>query len=345
MTVYTLDPLADCRWARFVESQPTASVFHTPGWLEAMRRTYGYQPVVYTTSASTQPLKNGVLFCCVRSWLTGKRMVGVPFADHCEPLIDVGAERDVIFGALREKVANGEWKYIEFRSRRHELVAVPGLRPLDSFCFHSVDLSPPLDQLFGALHKDSIRRKLRRAEREGLRYEQGFSTTQLDHFYRLLVATRRRHGLPPQPLEWFENLAACLGDCFKMHFALYGDKPIGAILTLRHRGTLVYKYGASDRRFHNLGAMPLLFWNVITQAKHEGLDQFDLGRSDMGNTGLIAFKDHLGAARSMATYQQYSASHRTNKEGCGMGLAKRLFSRMPDRWLVAAGRALYKHIG
>src|SRR2546430_11331216 len=37
--LYSLDPLEDPRWAEFVQRHPRASVFHTPGWLEALRRT------------------------------------------------------------------------------------------------------------------------------------------------------------------------------------------------------------------------------------------------------------------------------------------------------------------
>jgi CelD/BcsL family acetyltransferase involved in cellulose biosynthesis len=345
-TVYTFNPLTDSRWGQFVETQPLASVFHTRGWLDAIRRTYSYEPVVYTTSPPDEPLENGVLLCCVRSWLTGRRMVGVPFADHCEPLVDGPLARDAIFSALQQAVEGGAWKYVEFRSLRPDFFAVPGLRPLDSFCFHAVDLRPPLDALFAALHKDSIRRKLRRAEREGLRYETGSSSTLLDHFYGLLVATRRRHGLPPQPAEWFQNLFACLGDRIAMHFAFRGEQPIGAIITLRHAGTLVYKYGASDARFHNLGVMPMLFWNTMMQAKERGLHDFDLGRSHTNNTGLIAFKDHLGAARSMAAYAQYAVSRQpAADDGYAMRLARLAFASMPTRLLIAAGRLLYKHIG
>src|SRR2546430_5296635 len=85
--LYSLDPLEDPRWAEFVQRHPRASVFHTPGWLEALRRTYGYEPVVYTTSLPRAELTNGLVFCRVRSWLTGRRLVSLPFSDHCEPLV------------------------------------------------------------------------------------------------------------------------------------------------------------------------------------------------------------------------------------------------------------------
>ena len=38
-------PAADRRWWSLVEQHPHAAVCHTVEWLEALHRTYGYQPV------------------------------------------------------------------------------------------------------------------------------------------------------------------------------------------------------------------------------------------------------------------------------------------------------------
>src|ERR1700674_241455 len=42
--VHALDPLNDPRWSALIAEHPRASVFHTRGWLEALRRTYGFKP-------------------------------------------------------------------------------------------------------------------------------------------------------------------------------------------------------------------------------------------------------------------------------------------------------------
>src|SRR6266545_949320 len=47
VSVYCLHPLQDPRWAEFVAKQPDSSVFHTVPWLEALHRTYGYEPIAY----------------------------------------------------------------------------------------------------------------------------------------------------------------------------------------------------------------------------------------------------------------------------------------------------------
>ena len=109
---------------------------------------------------------------------------------------------------------------------------------------------------------------------------------------------------------------------------------------------LLYKYGCSDRRFHNLGGMALLFWKAIQEAKQEGLEEFDLGRSNSDNPGLVTFKDHWGTTRSTLTYFRYPAqASPTACEKYRMRVARRALALAPDRILRLVGELLYKHIG
>ena len=345
MPVYTLNPLEDPRWAEFGERHPRFSVFHAPGWLEALHRTYGYVPVVYTTSPPGTLLENGMVFCRINSWLTGRRLVSLPFADHCEPLVHNSRDWDEILIALQSVLADDGFRYFEIRPR----TAVPGeteMQPGNSYCFHALDLRPGVVELFRGFQKDSTQRKIRRAQRDGVRHEAGNSRHLLSAFYHLACMTRRRHKLPPQPFKWFRNLIACLGDRVTIHVAFKDRLAIASILTLHHARTLVYKYGCSDAKFHNLGGMPLLFWKAIEDAKRRDLQEFDLGRSDSDNAGLIAFKNHFGAAQSVLVYKRrYARQEKAVAAGRGMKIAQRFIGHLPGALLTAAGRLLYKHVG
>jgi CelD/BcsL family acetyltransferase involved in cellulose biosynthesis len=344
--VHTFDPLDDTRWTSFVESEVQSSVFHTASYLDALRRTYGYQPVVYTTSAPEAPLTNGIVLCRVNSWLTGSRLVSVPFADHCEPLVAGASDRAAIVAAIQTTVREGKLKYAQIRATRPDLAQAAGSGVPRTFMFHTLDLTPPIDRLYGEFHRTAVQQPVRRAEREGVVHESGRSEALLQQFYALLVATRRRHGLPPQPMPWFTHLTACFGDRLTIHVASRGGQPLAAILTLRHRNVVVYKYGASDERFHRFGAMPLLLWKAILDAKDRGLSLFDLGRTDADNSGLATFKERLGATRSTLTYVRWAeASQRNTREERHVPGAARVFARLPDELLVAAGKLLYRHMG
>lgn len=348
MAVHTLDPLSDPRWGRFVDVRKDAAIFHTPQWLEAIRKTYGYESIVYTTTPAGQPLIDGVVVCRVQSWLTGKRLVGVPFADHCELLVNDEGARGAILKTLQETVRT-DWKYVEIRPRHVEVpLGDQTFHECDAYFLHVIDLRPSIEEIFARLHKDSNQRKIRRAERQGLTYEEGRSETLLADFYRLHLQTRRRHQLPPQPIEWFRNLMNTMADRLTICAASTNGKPVGSIIVMRHRDTLVYKYGASDASSHNLGTMPLIFWRVICAAKASGVQELDLGRSNPADAGLITFKDRLGADRTRVRYFKHSSGKMKVGSIESSSLASRmkpLFARLPDSLLVATGKLLYRHIG
>ncbi|PYN24364.1 MAG: hypothetical protein DMD99_11365 [Candidatus Rokuibacteriota bacterium] len=342
---HRIDPLADPRWVEFVERHPRASVFHTPGWLEALRRTYGYEAVAYTTTPPGIELTNGVVLCRVYSRITGRRMVSLPFSDHCEPLVNRSEDLEGLLGSLETDCRREGWKYVEMRPRTTCALSPGGMEPVQYFYFHTVDLSLELEGIFRRFHKDSTQRKIRRAEREGLTYEEGRSEALLEKFYRLLVRTRQRHQWPPQPRDWFRNLVDCLGDKVKIRVASKDGRPIASILTLSFKDVLVFKYGGSDERFHNLGAVHLLLWNAIQDGKSNGVREFELGRSDSDNLGLVTFKERWGATRSQLTYWRYQTPTSTALSGWGIKLARNFFAHIPDRLLIAVGKMVYRHLG
>jgi CelD/BcsL family acetyltransferase involved in cellulose biosynthesis len=346
ITVHSLDPLRDPRWPEFVRRHPNGSVFHTPGWLRALQRTYHYEPVAFTTSAPSEELRDALLFCAVRSRLTGRRLVSLPFSDHCEPLVESSEELNEIGFYVRRIGKQQRWKYVEMRSSNSMLKCEDDFQRVKSFYLHRLDLRPTLDALLRSFHKNSVQRVIRRAEREGLTYEAGRSESLLAKLYWLLRLTRRRHHLPPQPVEWFRNLVDCLAEDACIRIASKHGQPVAGILTLSHGKRVVYKYGGSDARLNNLGGMVLLFWKVIQDAKQTGAEEFDLGRSDCDNPGLIAFKEHWAADRSILTYWRCPAVARPAcTDGWRIRFAKQIFARLPDGVLTLAGRLLYRHIG
>lgn len=348
MAVFQLDPLTDPRWRNFVERHPRASIFHTPAWLAALKRTYAYKPVAFTTSApDAAELETGIAFCEIRSWLTGHRLVSLPFSDHCDPLVDDLDNLESICEVLATEGRTQGWTYIELRPQRDALPDRSPFGASERFWLHTLDLRPDERILFRSFSKDSIQRKIQRAEREGLTYEEGRSEAQLQTFYELLSLTRRRHQLPPQPVTWFKNLASCFAPSLKVRVAKHGDRAIAAIVTLRHRNTMVYKYGASDASFHPLGGMHLLFWKTIQDARASGCITLDLGRCDISNEGLATFKERWGAARSPITYWRYPEAEldRNPLRRYAMDGARHLLSYVPDSCRAAAGRLLYRHAG
>ena len=223
--VREIDPVSDPEWLALIERHPRSSVFHTPGWLEALKRTYGYEPFALTASPRGQRLTGAVVFCRVSSWLTGRRLVSLPFSDHCEPLIETAEQlKNILASLCNETQANG-WDYIEIRPFNGDS-KIRDQTPSATFCSHTLDLRSSVEELFWGFHKNCVQRKIRRAAREHLDHEEGRSEAILDQFYRLLVITRKRYGLLPQPLAWFRNLIDCLKEKLQIRVALKNGQPV-----------------------------------------------------------------------------------------------------------------------
>src|SRR5260370_40020427 len=137
-----------------------------------------------------------------------------------------------------------------------------------------------------------------------------------------------------------------MGDKIQVRLARRNGVPIAAMLTLRHRFCIVYKYGCSDENFHNFAGMPFLFWRLIEESKASDINEIDFGRTDLNNDGLITFKDRFGATRRRLTYSRYPESAKEKRVmASDLTALRRLFSVLPDVLLPLAGRLVYPPIG
>jgi hypothetical protein len=347
MTIYELDPIRDPRWRELLERHPNASVFHSPAWLQALNDTYRYEAIAITTTEPGRPLENGLVFCRVKSWLTGCRLVSLPFSDHCQPLVDSESDMAEFLNYLRVQFSAGRWKYVELRLLNSDVPeGGPAFKESASFCFHQLDLRPTIDDLQRKMERTSIRRPLRVAEREGLTIEWGRSDSLLQKLRDLLLLSRQRHHVPPQPLEWFQSLIRNFNEELTIWIVSAYGHPAAGLLALRFKDDIVFKNGGSDARFHSLGSVPFLYFTALRDAQKRNATSLDLGRSDLDNPGLLRFKDNWGASRVPLTYYRLSQdSAALAWRPRGMGLAQVVFSSLPKPLLTTAGRLLYRHIG
>jgi CelD/BcsL family acetyltransferase involved in cellulose biosynthesis len=345
--LHEIDPLQDPRWTKFSQEHPQSAIFHSSGWLQALRLTYGYKPVVFTTSSKAEKLTNGILFAYVKSWVTGSRLVSLPFSDHCQPLFTNSDEASSLLLMLQGKIDGRDCRYFELRPLADDHLHLSSRKELGkaaSYYFHRLDLRRSLEEIFRGFHKSCVQRKIRKAESSHLEYVEGRSEPLLKEFYNLLIATRLRHGMLPQPFRWFRNLATTLGDDFKVRLAYRDCQPVASIITIRCGASVVYKYGCSDASLHNLGGMPFLFWRTIQEAKANGMEYLDLGRTDESNTGLAQFKQRLGAECYPLTYYRYPAQTAPSAVWGATALSP-ILRHLPKSVCRAAGELLYKHVG
>ncbi len=340
--IRTLDPLIDGRWRERVRRDPRASAFHTPEWLDALRRTYGFAPVVYATNGDE--LHGAIPFCLIASWLTGRRLVSLPFSDHCEPLVEDRSQLaaildDVVFDAR----LNG-WRYVQLRPRTVG-GTVGGFERDESNYLYAIDLQPSLDVIFKGIKRDN-REDIRKADRRGLRHVVGRDDALVRAYFRLHAMTRSTQGVPPQPYAWFQNLARCLGEMLEVHLLLQDDVPIAGLVAISFRDQLMVKYTASDPVRDRQGMGKSLLWKTIVRAKERGATTLDWGRCEREHHGLAQFKERFGAVRNDLVYlRNPPAPADRHRPSWAARAARSVVPRMPVTMLTAAGRVAYRHVG
>jgi Acetyltransferase (GNAT) domain len=349
MKLYECDPIQDPRWAKSVLDSQHASVFHSVAWLRALKQTYGYEPVVFTTCSPGEPLSNGLAFCRISSWLTGRRLVSLPFSDYCDALCSSPEELSCLLESLRDIPTHKHCRYLQIRpldSRFGETARNAGWHSTEAFHHHSIDLSPSLDEIFKGFAKDSVQRRVRHAERAGLKQRVGRAQSDLAEFYALFLKTRRRHRVPPTPFRWFQNLARELGNALEIRLAYKDEFPAAAILTLQFRNVVYYKYGCSDDQLKHYGATPWLLWKAIDAAKISGATRFDLGRTETNNSTLLAFKNHWSPSPRHLVYWQYPGLQSDGPSRRWLGqIARNVLAVLPGKSQQKIGEFLYPHIG
>ena len=196
-----LDPLSDRRWDQLATSHPDCDIFHSSAWARVLCKTYRHRPFYLHLSQGSETIAL-VPIMEVASALTGRRGVCLPFTDFSSPLLFDEFALPLVMSKVSDIARKRKWKYFEFRGgNKPSTSAVPA----EIFYGHKLDLRHDSDQLFAGF-ASSVRRAVRKAERSNLTVEVTRTREALNTFYRLHVKTRRRHGLPPQPLSFFLNI-------------------------------------------------------------------------------------------------------------------------------------------
>ncbi len=338
-----VDPLAEEEWDRLVEEFPGRHVFHGSAWARVLSRTYGHRPFYTVGTRDGRPVMLLPLME-VRSFVTGRRGVSVPFADLCEPLTRGGGPGEAFVPLLLDLARERRWKHLEWKGGGPP---VPSAFSSVSFLAHTLDLRTSLEGLRENL-EPSFRRNLRKAENSGLTVESRQDQAAMAAYYQLHTLTRRRHGLPPQSWRFFLNLWEEIirtGLGFIVVASL-GKEPVAGAVFLHAGDQAIYKFGASDERFFERRPNHLVMWTGICSSRSRGATSLHFGRTSRGHEGLRRFKLGWGAAETTLEYFKYSFKTGTWARGNDRvsGSHTALFSRFPLALNRLAGRLIYPHL-
>jgi CelD/BcsL family acetyltransferase involved in cellulose biosynthesis len=338
-----VDPLEYPEWDALLAAHPQASIFHGAGWARVLRQTYGHTPV-YICRFEGERLAELLPIMEVSSPWTGRRGVSLPFTDFCFALKAGEGNGRGLYEAAMDSGLRRRWKSVECRSFDNDWA---GASPSLAFYGHIIDLAAGVDALFKRLDS-AVRRGIRKAGAAGLEVDFSTGPETIDNFYALHCRTRRRHGLPPQPFRFFENIQRHILDRGQgfVATARLKEQPLAAGVFFCHGRQVLYKYGASDYGSQEMRPNNLMMWEAIKHSSAKGFSTLHLGRTSLANAGLRRFKMSLGAIEETMRYSRYDFSSRrfvidTDRTE---GWFNRVFGCLPLPLLRLAGRILYRHL-
>lgn len=338
-----LDPRQEPGWDAQLAGHPDSSFFHTAAWAEVLYRTYGHRPA-YCCQFDRDRLTGLLPVMGVSSPFTGRRGVSLPFTDSCLRLKARDRDPGELYRLALEHGRKQHWRYLECRGGDHDW---PGSVPSLAFHGHVVDLDQRSGALFGRFD-GAMRRSIRKAVAAGVQIEFCRDAEAIGDFYALHCQTRRRHGLPPQPVRFFRNIAESVlgsGHGF-VAMARLQRIPVAAAVFFHWGRKALYKFGASDYACQRMRANNLLMWKTLERLAGEGFTALDLGRTSLANEGLRRFKLSLGAREESITYCKYDLvrDRFVTDSDRAEGWHNRVFRCLPTPLLRLAGHVLYPHL-
>jgi len=285
-------PKQDAEWDSFVTRHPQGLVYHLSAWNRVLRDAFPHihgQFLVLRKNADGQ-FQAGLPVYTVKSWLLGKRIVSVPFASFCDPLISSAAELDMLLQEVQGLLKRSKARQIEIRTTNSTLLSASPLTAGSGYKHHYLSLEKDREALFQSFAKSSVRQKIGQATNAGVLAEAREDESSLKVCHHILAETRRRHALPVLPYSFFHAMGRWLRPGhLKVFIASHAGKPVAFHLILAFKDLWISEY-SGNAEAAPVGTNQLLYWETIKQAHAAGAKTFSFGRTSNTNEGLLAYK-------------------------------------------------------
>ncbi|MDN5205416.1 GNAT family N-acetyltransferase [Fulvivirgaceae bacterium BMA10] len=341
-TINFSDPIKIPDWNDKMEKIDDSSFFHSSNWAEVLHKTYGYEPV-YLTIWNKEQIVGLVPFMAIRSFLTGRRAVSLPFSDYTLPLLPEGISWKKLWSKIITQAEPYNWKTIELRGGGNDISDVAST----FFYVHHISLQQDKEALFKNFNRNT-RTNIKKAEKEGLRVVVRNDAEAIDKFFKLNCINRKKLGVPPQPRFFFDNIYKYifepgLGEVVMIY---QDENLVSAGMVFFFNKKVIFKYSALNYTYQSLRSNNLMVWEMIKRYSANGFESFCFGRTDPANEGLRRYKNNFGSVENVLNYYKFdlTKNEQVKSDPEVSELMKSLMQRSPVWLLKWVGSALYKHM-
>ena len=343
--------LADPGLASFIEQQAPGTLFYTQTWLNTVPRLYGYEVIPLISKGREGNITGFLPLCLVRSPLTGRRLVSLPFSDQCPLLVEDDVSANALVDQAIELAGQERVKYLELRAGINAALAKRSdLATGNLYVRWLMPLSADVEKVWAAVRKP-VQHQVKKSRKMGVQVRVAERRDEVEQYYRLHLQTRtKKHGMPSQPRRYFYNLWDSLATNRSMQLLLaeYQGMVIAGMVLLTAGSTIHYAYGASDDRYLSLAPNNLLMWTALEMGCEQGFQTFDMGRTARDNEGLMEYKRRWGALEEPLPYYYYPHSAglaSTSESSWKYRILTSNWKRLPLGLADVLGGYLYRHLG
>ena len=344
LDIETVDPIKYSGWDNLLLTSPQYSFFHSSAWAKVLSESYGYRPY-YFAQVDNNTLSLLVAIMEVGGRILGKRGVSLPFSDSCEIIVKKDLKVYELFTHLVSFGKKKKWCSLELRNGT---TLLPTMLPSESYLGHTLYLSNNVDTVFSKF-RDSTKGNIRKATKSNVVVKLYTSSEGLEQYYRLHCITRKKHGLPPQPLSFFRKIFQyVISNNFGFTMiATYGARTVAGGVYFHIGKKAIFKYAASNDAYHHLRINNLVMWKAIKWYAQHGFDSICLGRTGMDNKGLNQYKNGWGTVKKRIEYTKYDLKREVSiiSKQKLKGYHNKIFQNIPTVLARGCGSLLYKHFG
>jgi len=334
----------DPQWVNYLQKNGSASIFHHPAWSQISASVYGYKPFVTALKNDDGSISAGIPFMEVKSPISGRKWVSLPFSDYCYPVFDDDTGLNELINGV---VSLSHSKGISLVEIRDDLQNSPTLYGDSNHVIHKAVLEPDFEKVSGRIH-EMHRRNINVARKNNVQIVFGNTHQHMLEFYKLHLTTRQSQGVPIQPLGFFKKIKTLLLDqgLGFLLLAYKDDQCIGGAVYLHWHKTLTYKFGASDPAGLNFRPNNLIMWTAMKWGCENGFTCFDFGRTDLENTGLRTFKSRWGAEERPLFYNSTEPLKAKKESPSTLENIVHTVIRNSPQWVCRlSGELLYRYFG
>lgn len=327
------------KWDNIVNRYDTSTVFHTNQWAKLFSSVYGHELHLYYLNYNDDSETLWVMPLSHVCRPFGKGLlVSLPYSDFAGPLSSSNVVREYCISLAsmldRSYYIRSEYNYSD--------------DCVSNYSTYRIQLPTTREDMMSMLPYKSVKYPISKSHKDGYRIRAA-AEKDVEDLYRLMSITRRRHGLPTQPKQFFVEMKHELihSGCASLYVAVdESDKAVAASVFMWHKRFGYYKYSASLRLPGVGNVVHALLWEGVKEAIDRNCLYFDLGRVASNNRGLAMIKKHWGGVEIPLYYQLVTTEgvfSNVSKDDSISRLMRSMLSRAPVQASQVLGKLLYRY--